>query len=83
MDALLVKIRFQMTNPEWTSRGESVAQRIRELHTFEDQEMEVRISLDNGDTSLPISLIGKSNDKFALLMNCQDETTPIRHQDEF
>lgn len=60
-----------MKTPEWTSEGKSVAQLIRELRTFENQEMEVRISVDNGVTSLPISLVGKASGKFALLMNSQ------------
>jgi len=68
-----------MPNPDWTSRGKSVAQLIEELQTFEDQGMEVRISIDGGATSLPISLVGKSEGKFAMLMNCQDTPTSIRH----
>ncbi len=71
-----------MKNLEWTSRGKTIAGLINELLSFEDQEMEVRISLDGGDTSLPISLVGKSNGKYALLQNCQDTPTPIRHRDE-
>ena len=71
-----------MKNPEWTSRGKTVAGLIKELLSFEDQEMEVRISLDGGDTSLPISLVGKSNGKYAVLQNCQDTPLPIRHRDE-
>ena len=68
-----------MPNPDWTSRGKSVAQLIEELRTFEDQAMEVRISIDDGATSLPISLVGKIDGKFAVLKNCQDIPTPIQH----
>jgi hypothetical protein len=68
-----------MTDPEWTSCGKSVSHLIRELLTFEDQEIEVRISVDGGETSLPISLVGKVNGKFAVLMACQDAPRPIRH----
>ena len=50
-----------MINPPWTSKGKSVAQLIEELQTFENQEMEVRISVDGGETSVPISLVAKSN----------------------
>lgn len=71
-----------MKNPDWTSKGNTVADLIRELLSFEDQEMEVRISLDGGDTSLPISLVGKSNGRYAVLQNCQDIPTPITHRDE-
>ena len=66
-----------MTNPEWTSRGKTVAQLIKELLTFENQEIEVRISVDGGETSFPISLVGKANGKFALLQNCQDIPIPV------
>jgi hypothetical protein len=69
-----------MTNPDWTSRGKTVAQLIAELRTFENQDMEVRISLNGGDTSYPISLVGKLNGKYAALMNCQDVQTPIHHR---
>lgn len=72
-------VRSHMANPAWTSRGKSVAQLIDELRTFEDQSMEVRISMDQGATSLPISLVGRVEGKFAVLMNCEDEPTLIRH----
>ena len=68
-----------MPTPEWTSRGRSVAQLIEELMAFEDQQMEVRISVDGGTTSLPISLVGKVDGKFAVLKNCQDVQTSIKH----
>jgi len=68
-----------MLNPYWTSRGKSVAQLIDELRTFEDQGMEVRISIDGGATSLPISLVGKADGKFAVLKNCQDRPTVVEH----
>lgn len=68
-----------MINPDWTSCGKSIAQLIKELQTFEDQDMEVRISIDGGDTSIPISLVGKSNGKYAILKNCQDFKTVIQH----
>lgn len=57
-----------------------MAQLIEELLTFENQQMEARISVDGGETSLPISLVGKSNGKFALVLNCQDVPTPIKHR---
>lgn len=58
-----------------------MAQLIEELRTFEDQGMEVRLSVDDGVTSVPISLVGKSNGRFALLMNCEDVPTQIRHSE--
>ena len=71
-----------MTNPDWTSKGKTVAQLIRELQTFENQEMEVRISVDDGDTSLPISLVIRSNGRYAVLKNCQDIPTIVHHRRE-
>lgn len=59
-----------------------MAQLIEELRTFEDQGMEFRLSLDGGDTSFPISLVGKSNGKYAVLRNCQDVPTPVKHRNE-
>lgn len=72
-------VRTLMTNPNWTSRGKSVAQLIAELRTFENQDMEVRISLDGGETSFPISLVGKSNGRYVLLKNCQNAPTSVHH----
>ncbi len=69
-----------MTDPDWPSRGKSVAQLIEELKTFENQEMEVRISIDDGETSVPISLVGKLNGKYAVLKNCQDIPTVVHHR---
>ncbi len=71
-----------MTNPAWTGRGKTIASLIKELQTFEDQSLEVRISIDGGDTSLPISMVGKNvydGKSYAILRNCQDVPTPIRH----
>lgn len=71
-----------MANPKWTSKGKTVAQLIEELSTFENQNMEVRISIDDGETSLPISLVGKSQGKYALLKNCEELPTVLRHHNE-
>jgi len=68
-----------MINPDWTSKGKTVAHLIEELRSFENQEMEVRISLDGGETSFPISLVGKLSGKYAVLLNCQDVPTAVRH----
>jgi hypothetical protein len=46
-------------DPAWTSRGKTIKQLIAELQSFDDQSLEVRISLDDGKTSLPISLVSK------------------------
>lgn len=68
-----------MVNPKWTSKGKTVAQLIDELRTFENQNMEVRISIDDGNTSRPISLVAKSQGKYALLKNCEDKPTVLNH----
>jgi hypothetical protein len=73
-----------MTEPVWTGRGKTVAALIKGLQTFEDQSLEVRISIDGGGTSLPISLVGKSvheGKTYAILRNAQEVPTPIRHGD--
>jgi hypothetical protein len=69
-----------MTDPEWTSRGKTIAHLIRELQSFEDKDMEVRISLDQGVTSYAISLVGKYNNNYAVLSNQQVDQTPINHR---
>lgn len=68
-----------MKNPEWISRGKTIAGLIEELQSFEDQTLEVRISSDGGATSLPISLVGKIGGKYAVLKNCEDEPSVIKH----
>jgi hypothetical protein len=45
--------------PEWVTRGKSIRQLIKELESFEDQDLEVRLSLDDGDTHKCISLVSK------------------------
>jgi hypothetical protein len=69
-----------MSSPEWTRRGKTVRQLIEELQTFENQDLEVRISMDSGDTSIAISVVGKSEDKYALLMNCEHLPTSRPHR---
>jgi len=69
-----------MVNRDWTSQGKTISHLIRELMTFENQELEVRISLDGGETSFPISLVGKHNNNYAVLSNAQEEPTPVHHK---
>lgn len=57
-------------NPDWVTRGKTIKQLIEELQTFEDQNLEVRISLDDGETHKAISMVGKENG-FCLLLNCE------------
>ena len=58
--------------PEWVSKGKTIKELIEELKTFENQNLEVRISLDDGKTNHPISLVGKYG-KFAVLLNCENK----------
>lgn len=45
------------------TRGKSIKQLIKELESFEDQNLLVEISFDDGDSSKPISLVGKIDGK--------------------
>ncbi len=59
--------------PEWITRGKSIKQLIEELESFEDQNLLVEISFDDGETSKPISLVGKIDGK-CMLLNCENST---------
>jgi hypothetical protein len=67
-----------MTN-DWMSRGKSVSQLIEELKSFDDRSLEVRVSIDGGRTSYPISLVGKSDGRYAVLKNSETVPTAITH----
>ena len=56
--------------PEWIQRGKTIKQLIKELESFENQDLEVRISLDDGETHKPISLVENDGD-FAVLCNSE------------
>jgi hypothetical protein len=58
---------------EWIIRGKSIKQLIKELESFEDQNLLVEISFDDGETSKPISLVGKIDGK-CMLLNCENLT---------
>lgn len=66
-------------DPEWKTRGKTIAGLIGELQSFEDQSLEVRISIDDGDTSYLVSLVGKVDGR-CLLMNCESVPNPLRHE---
>lgn len=55
--------------PEWVYRGKTIRGLIQELQSFENPELEVKISIDDGETRKPISLVVKSNGQ-CLLMFC-------------
>ena len=50
-------------NPAWKTRGKSVRQLIKEMQSFDDLNMEVRISVDDGKTFHVISLVGRHHVK--------------------
>lgn len=53
------------------SSGKTVARLIEELQSIEDQEAEIRVSLDGGQTSYPIALVGDMDGSYAVLIDCQ------------
>jgi hypothetical protein len=56
--------------PAWIVRGKTIRQLIQELQSFENQDLFVEISVDDGNTHKPISLVVKSGQR-CLLMNCE------------
>jgi hypothetical protein len=62
-------------NPEWVTRGKTIRGLIKELLTFENQDLEVKISIDDGETYKCISLVGQEHadgKTFCGLMNCEE-----------
>ena len=57
--------------PEWVTRGKTIRQLIKELLTFENQDLEVRMSLDYGDTHRCVSIVTKRDDKYCVLENAE------------
>jgi hypothetical protein len=57
-------------SPDWIVRGKTIKQLIKELQSFEDQELLVEISVDGGETKKPISLVKKTSG-VCLLVNCE------------
>lgn len=55
--------------PAWVTRGKTIRELVEELSTFENQDLEVRISVDDGETRKSISLIKKSQGH-CLLVYC-------------
>ena len=53
--------------PEWINRGKSIRGLIKELQSFDDQDLEVQISVDDGNVRRPISLVGKVDGKCLLV----------------
>ena len=53
--------------PEWVTRGKTIRELVKELQSFENQELEVRISIDGGKTQKAISLVGTLDGKAVLI----------------
>ncbi len=62
--------------PTWVTRGKTIAELIQELKSFKNQHMEVRLSLDNGDSSACISLVAKQ-EGCCVLINAE----PYHHKE--
>lgn len=61
-------------NPEWVTLGKTIRQLIKELQTFDNQDLEVKISTDGGDTFKCISLVVKGHEsgtQICGLKNCE------------
>jgi GT2 family glycosyltransferase len=58
--------------PEWVTRGKTIRELIRELQSFDDQDLEVRISVDYGSTHRAISIVGRHEGKYCVLTNAED-----------
>ena len=58
--------------PDWIDRGKTIRGLIEELQSFEDQGLKVEISIDDGRTRKPISLVVKSNGTCVLLYSGSD-----------
>jgi hypothetical protein len=56
--------------PNGVTRGKTIRQLTEELKTFEDQELEVRLSLDDGETYKPVSILVK-RDGYCLIVNSE------------
>jgi hypothetical protein len=57
--------------PDWVTRGKTIRQLTEELKTFENQELEVQISLDDGETYKPVSILVKSGG-YCLIVNSEE-----------
>ena len=45
---------------QWETQGKTIGQLIVELQSFEDQNLEVKISIDGGVSHRPISIVGNA-----------------------
>ena len=61
--------------PNWVVRGKTISELIEDLSSFGDQSLEVRISLDGGKTSKPISIVKKAG-HLCLIVNSEMVEAP-------
>ncbi len=45
------------TKVDWNTRGKTIWNLVGDLYSFEDQKMPVKMSLDDGETLLPLDLL--------------------------
>ena len=55
--------------PAWIMKGKSITQLIKELGSFEDQNLEVRLTFNDGAYHRPISILTR-RDGYAMLEYC-------------
>ena len=56
--------------PAWVTKGKTIRQLIQELETFENLDLEVQMSFDEGKTHKPISIL-VSRDGYCMLFNSE------------
>jgi hypothetical protein len=70
LNELHAELNFDASqHPEWITKGKSISQLIKELGTYEDQNLEVRLTFDGGQTHKPISILTR-RDGFAMIEYC-------------
>lgn len=63
--------------PGWVTRGKNIRQLIAELKTFENQDLLVEISTDDGKTHKPISMVVKRGG-LCILKNCETQPGELK-----
>lgn len=57
--------------PAYVTRGKTIRELIAELQACEDQDLEVRISLDAGATHHAVSIVEKHGGELCVLVNSE------------
>lgn len=73
-----IDVDREKEEPSWITRGKTIRQLIQELQSFENQDLEVRISVDGGKVHKCVSLVEKraaGATHICLLVNCEDNGT--------